>query len=193
MSNIRAFFGIEREFERYYLRLKKKLNIKKDLRDDKDLISFEFSQVASQEKYEEIKDMLLKYHPLEALETKQESLRVGCQEEAQAEFWLEKPQSYDAMIEEWDRDFYENLYSRYKPTSGPCVPKRNRTNLNPKKGNLTRQPPERSGAKGHDASWVHFPGSLGARGRAPSTNAVSCISRDSGYIYQSNYGDVVID
>jgi hypothetical protein len=114
MSNIRAFFGIEREFERYYLRLKKKLNIKKDLRDDKDLISFEFSQVASQEKYEEIRDMLLKYHPLEALEAKQDSLRVGCEEEAQAAFWLEKPQPYDAMIEEWDRDFYENLYSRHR-------------------------------------------------------------------------------
>lgn len=137
MSNIRAFFGIEREFERYYLRLKKKLNIKKDLRADKDLISFEFSQVASQEKYEEIRDMLLKYHPLEALEAKQESLRIGCDADAPAEFWLEEPQSYDSMMEEWDRDFYENLYSRYRSTS-LCVPKRNRTNLNPKKNNLAR-------------------------------------------------------
>ena len=38
LSNIKAFCGIEREFDRYYNRLKKKLDIKMSLRDDRDLI-----------------------------------------------------------------------------------------------------------------------------------------------------------
>ena len=90
ISNIRAFFGIEREYERYYQRLKKKLNIDKNLRDDKDLIQYEFIRIQSDEKYKELKSILLNYHPLESIETKHNDFTVNPNANTN-QFRLEKP------------------------------------------------------------------------------------------------------
>ena len=40
ISHIRSLYGIEREFDRYYLRLKNKLSTNMNLRQDKDVMKF---------------------------------------------------------------------------------------------------------------------------------------------------------
>jgi len=40
ISHIRSLYGIEREFDRYYMRLKNKVNADMNLRNDKDLIKY---------------------------------------------------------------------------------------------------------------------------------------------------------
>ena len=44
ISHIRSLFGIEREFDRYYMRLKNKLHCQIHLRHDKDLIKFQINK-----------------------------------------------------------------------------------------------------------------------------------------------------
>mmetsp|Transcript_4417 Transcript_4417/g.7506 ORF Transcript_4417/g.7506 Transcript_4417/m.7506 type:complete len:173 (+) Transcript_4417:1544-2062(+) len=44
VSHIRSLYGIERELDRYYLRLKRKLHCQMHLRDDKDIISFQVNK-----------------------------------------------------------------------------------------------------------------------------------------------------
>lgn len=43
ISHIRSLYGIEREFDRYYLRLKLKMGIQMNLRADKDLIKYQIN------------------------------------------------------------------------------------------------------------------------------------------------------
>lgn len=45
IDHIRALYGIEREFDRYYLRLKQKLNSEINLKNDKDLIKYSINQM----------------------------------------------------------------------------------------------------------------------------------------------------
>ena len=44
MAHIRALYGIEREFDRYYIRLKAKLNCKMHLHSDRELIKLGIHQ-----------------------------------------------------------------------------------------------------------------------------------------------------
>lgn len=44
VSHIRSLYGIEREFDRYYARLKRKIHCASNLRDDKDLIKFQINK-----------------------------------------------------------------------------------------------------------------------------------------------------
>ena len=44
IAHIRSYYGIEREFDRYYLRLKQKLHCQMNLRNDKDLIKYQINK-----------------------------------------------------------------------------------------------------------------------------------------------------
>ena len=44
ISHIRAYYGIEREFDRYYLRLKSKMSCQVNLRMDKDVIKYQINK-----------------------------------------------------------------------------------------------------------------------------------------------------
>lgn len=49
MAHIRSLYGIEREFDRYFLRLKQKLSCSIQLRHDKDLIKYQISKALEEE------------------------------------------------------------------------------------------------------------------------------------------------
>jgi hypothetical protein len=44
IAHIRSYYGIEREFDRYYLRLTQKLHCQMNLRHDKDLIKYQINK-----------------------------------------------------------------------------------------------------------------------------------------------------
>ena len=48
ISHIRSLYGIEREFDRYYLRLKQKMGVQMNMRDDKDLVKFQINKTLIQ-------------------------------------------------------------------------------------------------------------------------------------------------
>ena len=50
IGHIRSLYGIEREFHRYYLRLKAKLGTEMGLKQDKDLIKFEINRALKERK-----------------------------------------------------------------------------------------------------------------------------------------------
>ena len=76
MSNVRAFFGIERELERYYLRLKRKHQGKIDLR---------------------------QCNPLEALENTQDDFTIRQAKTASPKFQLEDVDPYHSIFGHDDR------------------------------------------------------------------------------------------
>ena len=44
ISHIRSLYGIEREFDRYYLRLKQKMGVEMNMRADKDLVKYQINK-----------------------------------------------------------------------------------------------------------------------------------------------------
>ena len=54
ISHIRSLYGIEREFDRYYLRLKLKMGMQMNLRADKDLVKFQINNALIQKRNEKL-------------------------------------------------------------------------------------------------------------------------------------------
>lgn len=111
ISHIRSFYGIEREFDRYYLRLKQKLHCQMNLRHDKDLIKYQINKTLIEKQQSEMAELKLT-STIEQHQNTHTGLSINLGGDKIFPKALESNINFDEMYPEIQTKSFKNLKSK---------------------------------------------------------------------------------